>query len=275
MTRKPLTLASLARPQLNCDAGRRRGVEVYLNPGRIIALPARLARSGKISVDRRASLLGWALRLRSNDRRLLLQADNDLRRNVFRPLQRCSPQMASTRPGLTAIWKALGISTMHEKIASTTLFAEPTLLHFAGFDRYRRPLWLAQPAARAWKAMVRSALSEGIVLQAISGFRSIDYQASIIRNKLARGQSLEQILRVNAAPGCSEHHSGRAIDIGTPGEPAAEVSFEDTRAFRWLQAKAQRFGFVMSYPRDNLSGIQYEPWHWCWHPRLHGQHARG
>ena len=80
----------------------------------------------------------------------------------------------------------------------------------------------------------------------------------------ARGQTVEQILTVNAAPGYSEHHSGNALDIGTPGEAPAEASFETTAAFEWLATHAGKFHFHMSYPRDNIHGIVYEPWHWCY-----------
>lgn len=141
---------------------------------------------------------------------------------------------------------------------------EPVRLAFAGRDRYRRPLWLLQPAAEAWQRMRRAALRDGVVLLAISGYRSHLYQAGIFRRKLARGQSIGQILSVNAAPGYSEHHGGCALDIGCAGEPPAEESFELTPQFAWLTANAGRFGFVMSYPRDNPHGILYEPWHWCW-----------
>lgn len=77
---------------------------------------------------------------------------------------------------------------------------------------------------------------------------------------------MEDILRVNAAPGFSEHHTGRAIDIGTVDSPVLEEEFENTSAYRWLQANAQRFGFQLSYPRGNAAGIIFEPWHWCYHP---------
>ncbi|HWU71446.1 MAG TPA: M15 family metallopeptidase, partial [Pseudoxanthomonas sp.] len=117
-------------------------------------------------------------------------------------------------------------------------------------------------AARAWEAMRRAAADDDVVLEAISGYRSHDYQLGIFERKLARGQTVEQILTVNAAPGYSEHHGGDALDIGTPGEPAAEESFERTAAFAWLRDRAGEFGFVMSYPRDNPHGIVYEPWHW-------------
>lgn len=144
------------------------------------------------------------------------------------------------------------------------LVPEPASLAFAGHDRYLRPLWLLAGAARAWARMRAAALAEGVVLEAISGYRSHAYQLGIFRRKQARGQHVEDILRVNAAPGYSEHHSGRALDIGTPGEPPAEESFERTPAFDWLTRRAGGFGFVMSYPRGNPHGIVYEPWHWCW-----------
>jgi len=101
-----------------------------------------------------------------------------------------------------------------------------------------------------------------VVLEAISGYRSHDYQLGIFERKFARGLALEDILAVNAAPGFSEHHGGLALDIGTPGEPPAEDSFERTPAFAWLQAQAGAHGFTMSYPRDNPHGIIHEPWHW-------------
>lgn len=139
---------------------------------------------------------------------------------------------------------------------------EPTTLSFAGLDRYDRPLWLSAATSSAWQSLCEAAGTDGVELEAISGFRSHAYQLGIFRRKLARGQTVEQILAVNAAPGFSEHHSGEAIDIGTPGEPPAEESFEQTPAFAWLQQHAGRFGFRLSYPRDNPHGISYEPWHW-------------
>jgi len=142
------------------------------------------------------------------------------------------------------------------------LVAEPAWLSFAGFDRFRRPLWLHADAARAWRNLRDAALGDGIVLDAISGYRSHDYQLGIFARKRARGQGMDDILVVNAAPGYSEHHSGRALDIGTPGEPPAEESFEATPAFEWLTHHAGEHGFTMSYPRDNPHGIVYEPWHW-------------
>lgn len=159
--------------------------------------------------------------------------------------------------------QALGIdAAAYEDRTGLALVPEPDWLALAGRDRYQRPLWLHVDAARAWHGLRDAAARDGVVLEAISGYRSHDYQLGIFERKLARDLDVPGILEVNAAPGYSEHHSGLALDIGAPGEPPAEESFEATPAFAWLQARAPGFGFGMSYPRGNPHGIVYEPWHW-------------
>ena len=98
----------------------------------------------------------------------------------------------------------------------------------------------------------------------MSGFRSVSRQTEIFRSKLAVGEPAVRILSYVAAPGFSEHHTGRALDIGSPEHNELDEAFGDTGAFRWLEQNAARFGFTLSYPRGNPHGIAYEPWHWCW-----------
>jgi D-alanyl-D-alanine carboxypeptidase len=121
---------------------------------------------------------------------------------------------------------------------------------------------LAPETAAAWRNMKQSAADAGIQLLLVSGFRSVRHQAEIIRRKLAAGQSIQEILAVNAAPGFSEHHTGRAADIATPGTRPLTEEFEGSAAFRWLQVNAAAFGFRMPYGRGNRFGFVYEPWHW-------------
>ena len=128
-----------------------------------------------------------------------------------------------------------------------------------------RSIRLIRPAAAAWAGLQRRAAVTGILLIPISGFRSVERQAEIIREKTQAGRPLDDILRFVAAPGFSEHHTGRAIDISSPDHIELDEEFEGTPAFRWLNAHAEEFGFRLSYPRHNLHGIGYEPWHWCWH----------
>ena len=133
-------------------------------------------------------------------------------------------------------------------------------------DVFDRQPYMAAAAFAAWQAMQASAAAAGITLQIVSAYRSAKYQKGLIRRKLEQGQAIADILRVNAAPGYSEHHSGCAVDITTPDfEPLAEV-FEDSEAFAWLQQHAGEFGFSLSFPRDNAAGMTYEPWHWKFSP---------
>jgi D-alanyl-D-alanine carboxypeptidase len=133
-----------------------------------------------------------------------------------------------------------------------------------GISEEGRPILLVKPAAEAWATMRREAVREDLELVAVSGFRSIERQGEIVREKLAAGQPLDEILRYVAAPGFSEHHTGRALDIATADHIELDEEFEHTAAFRWLASNAGHFGFTLSYPRDNPHGIAYEPWHWCW-----------
>lgn len=121
---------------------------------------------------------------------------------------------------------------------------------------------LTPEAAGRWASMVAAAHAHGVRLLLVSGFRSVDYQANLIRRKIDAGHAIDEILSVNAAPGFSEHHTGAAVDIATPGSRPLTEEFESTAAFEWLGQNALRFGFSMTYPRDNPWGFVYEPWHW-------------
>lgn len=157
---------------------------------------------------------------------------------------------------------ALGIDEGLPRRRRLRAFAEARRLAFAGLGTDGRDKFLAPAAAAAWRGMQQRAAKAGVTLQLISAFRSYDFQVALIRGKLDRGRTLADVLGVNAPPGYSEHHTGRALDIGTPGVAPLDEAFEHTDAFRWLQAHAKRFGFSLSYPRGNPQGYVYEPWHW-------------
>ncbi|MAD91325.1 MAG: hypothetical protein CMQ54_01140 [Gammaproteobacteria bacterium] len=121
---------------------------------------------------------------------------------------------------------------------------------------------LTPKTAISWVKMKEAAKKDGKTLILVSGFRSIEYQANLIRKKIYAGQSVRKILSVNAAPGYSEHHTGRAIDVASPGSRPLTEEFELSDAYRWLTTNAIRFGFSMTYPRNNEQGFVFEPWHW-------------
>ncbi|MDZ7685102.1 MAG: M15 family metallopeptidase [Gammaproteobacteria bacterium] len=125
-----------------------------------------------------------------------------------------------------------------------------------GEDCFGREQFATAETLGAWAAMREAAETDGVELQIVSAYRSVDYQCQLIQRKLDRGERIDDIMKVNAAPGFSEHHTGRALDLGTPGCEVLTEVFETTHAFRWLTENATRFGFTLSYPRGNPFGIR-------------------
>jgi D-alanyl-D-alanine carboxypeptidase len=113
--------------------------------------------------------------------------------------------------------------------------------------------------------MSQAARSAGVILTPISGFRTVQQQEQLFFSIGAqRNQTPAERAAVSAPPGHSEHHTGYAIDIGDGKVPATnlQTNFENTQAYKWLEANAARFGFELSFPPDNPQGVSYEPWHW-------------
>jgi len=157
----------------------------------------------------------------------------------------------------------LGIPGDYGQKGIPPYFSEAADLVEVGPNLVGRMQRLAPLAAERWQQMVEAASGDGIRLLIVSGYRSFDYQAELIRNKIAAGQDIGDILTVNAAPGFSQHHSGAAVDIASPGSRPLTEEFEQSAAFAWLSKCAATHGFSMTYPRENHWGFIYEPWHWA------------
>ncbi len=167
---------------------------------------------------------------------------------------------------LRQLHEELGIPADYGEAQGLPRFDEAETLVDVGPNLIGRMQRLVPVAARGWEDMAAAASADGVRLMLVSGYRSWDYQAGLIRRKLEAGQVIGEILKVNAAPGYSEHHTGRAVDIATPGSRPLTEDFENTDAFDWLGRRAAEFGFSMSYPRENPLGFVYEPWHWTIRP---------
>jgi D-alanyl-D-alanine carboxypeptidase len=167
---------------------------------------------------------------------------------------------------LETVLDNLGIDREYARQRGLPVFAEAAELVDVGPNIVGHPQQLSPPAADAWQRMRDAASDAGVTLLLVSGYRSYAYQGSLIRRKLDAGQPLAEILSVNAPPGCSEHHTGRALDLATPGSRPLTEEFESTDAFAWLCENAERYGFSMTYPRENALGFIYEPWHWSLKP---------
>jgi zinc D-Ala-D-Ala carboxypeptidase len=160
----------------------------------------------------------------------------------------------------------LGITLPYLGERGMELQRETNDLVSVGPDIFGRDQRLTPAAASLWAEMQSAAAADGVNLLLVSGFRSVDDQRRIFVRKINAGTTLEEILSVNAPPGYSEHHTGRAVDVATPGARPLTEEFETTQAFAWLTRHAAHYRFRMSYPRGNAQGFVYEPWHWCLEP---------
>jgi D-alanyl-D-alanine carboxypeptidase len=132
-------------------------------------------------------------------------------------------------------------------------------------DAVSGQLHLMTHATRAALLSMRSAAAvEGVNLAVRYAYRGLDDQDELICELLAGSScTIADLLTWVAAPGYSEHHTGRALDFASIPE---DVPFQDTDAFSWLRESASHFGFTLSYLPDNPHGLVYEPWHWLHQP---------
>jgi zinc D-Ala-D-Ala carboxypeptidase len=116
------------------------------------------------------------------------------------------------------------------------VFHDATELECVGKDAHGRDALLHPAAASAWREMARESSRCGVTLLIVSAFRSIERQSEIVRGKRSKGLSWDEILRVSAYPGFSEHHTGCAVDIGAPECCDLVEEFEFTKEPVWIRA---------------------------------------
>jgi D-alanyl-D-alanine carboxypeptidase len=169
------------------------------------------------------------------------------------------------RQSIAALHSGFGIPGDYAERRQLALCEEAGELVSIGPDSLGRDQRMTPKAAQAWQRMQTDAAKAGVQLLVVSAFRSVEYQCALIQRKLDRGMKIAEVLKINAAPGYSEHHTGRAVDITAPDCQPLEVGFERSSAYAWLTAHGGEYGFKLSYPRNNPHGINYEPWHWAFH----------
>lgn len=101
------------------------------------------------------------------------------------------------------------------------------------------------------------------------GYRTHEQQQKLMDDKILSfqnsGYSYEQAVNEAekwvAVPGTSEHELGLAVDIN-----ADYTRSSNTTVYEWLANYAHYYGFIQRYPADktDITGIDYEPWHYRW-----------
>lgn len=112
----------------------------------------------------------------------------------------------------------------------------------------------------AFLQMYQDALKNGFQLYVTSGYRGYDEQDEVYQSWVVQ-IGADAAKNYAALPGFSEHQTGRAIDVFVPGQTT--TSFANHLAAKWLAENAHKYGFILRYPAEaeNLTGYDYEPWH--------------
>lgn len=130
-------------------------------------------------------------------------------------------------------------------------------------DQELEKAYLRKEAAVQLEEMFADAKSQGVLLTAISGYRSYEYQKMLLEREIAQFGEEKAVMAV-APPGQSEHQSGLAMDISSQSNNfQVNIEFADTKEGKWLAENAYKYGFILRYPEDKVSitNYQYEPWH--------------
>lgn len=132
----------------------------------------------------------------------------------------------------------------------------------------RPQVWMGREAAQALGALIaasrNAAPGQREEIICVSGYRSRPEQAELFDRSL-KENGPEFTRTYVAAPGCSEHETGLAVDLAKKQEEIDRICPEFPRegicgVFRKL---APESGFVERYPAgsEGRTGIGAEPWH--------------
>lgn len=116
-------------------------------------------------------------------------------------------------------------------------------------------------AYQHFQDMYTAAAAAGLRLYVTSGYRDYWGQQEVLNDYLSRMNEVEA-LKYAAKPGHSEHQTGLALDIFTPG--GTIDNFASLPEAQWLADHAYEYGFILRYPKgkEEITGFDYEAWHY-------------
>lgn len=148
------------------------------------------------------------------------------------------------------------------------------LVFTRGVDGVNPSLRIRKVAYADLKAMADAARAVGTPIDLDSAYRSYALQVRTFDLYVDQLGLPGALLRA-ARPGHSEHQLGTAIDVRAEGgkSPASYADWATTKTGAWMAQNAWKYGWVMSYPKDEtgVTCYQYEPWHYRYVGRTRAQ----
>ncbi|GLX69928.1 M15 family metallopeptidase [Paenibacillus glycanilyticus] len=127
-----------------------------------------------------------------------------------------------------------------------------------GFGLLDPAIQLSESVAKDFGEMVKGAKQDGVEHFLInSGYRDAAKQDQLYRD-MGHDYALPAYH--------SEHNLGLSLDIGS-----TEAKMDDAEEGKWLKKHAWEYGFILRYPKgkEEITGIQYEPWHFRYVGKAH------
>ena len=120
---------------------------------------------------------------------------------------------------------------------------------------------MVKEAKDAFENMAKDASKEDLKIIAMSTYRSYDYQVNLY-NRYVRQDGKEAADTYSGRAGFSEHQTGLAVDVYN--EEENYTNFEKTKEYKWMQENADKYGFILRFPKDKEkeTGYHFESWHY-------------
>ncbi|WP_336787566.1 M15 family metallopeptidase [Paenibacillus sp. MMO-177] len=127
-----------------------------------------------------------------------------------------------------------------------------------GYGLLDPSIQLSESVAKDFGEMVEGAKKDGVEHFLISsGYRDADKQDQLYRD-MGHDYALPAYH--------SEHNLGLSLDIGS-----TTAKMDEAEEGKWLKKHAWEYGFILRYPKgkEDITGIQYEPWHFRYVGKAH------
>lgn len=118
----------------------------------------------------------------------------------------------------------------------------------------------------AYQKLEKFLKTKNIIIGISSAYRSKEYQQEIY-DDFVKEYGKDYADKFVAPVGCSEHHTGLAIDINIKVNGAwPKDNYElmkQEKMFKTIHKYLSTYGFILRYPdeKEDITGYPYEPWH--------------
>ncbi len=140
-------------------------------------------------------------------------------------------------------------------------------LELVPVEGYDREVYLVEKnAAEQFASLRRASAESGVEILLSSAYRSVERQQEI-RNEFLQEYGEEYVRQFVAAPGCSEHHTGLALDFVARIDGKWLIENKEIREraeeLRPVYDLLPRYGFILRYlkGKEAITGYPAEPWH--------------